>query len=117
MDNNWEDILALLAPQATYGGQERAITDQLAQAYAMRNRPQTPHTTGAGAAIGGIGDILTMIAGQKQANTLEAKRQTNMQGYQGTIADIVRKWQQNKQMPQASEPYQTVDPTGGAGSF
>jgi hypothetical protein len=71
-----EQLQALMeygVSQGAFTEQDRAIQQQLAQAAALRDRAQSHHTTGAGAMFGGIGDVLTQVAGQQQAKTQRAQ--------------------------------------------
>jgi hypothetical protein len=58
-----------------YNEQDRAIQQQLAQAMALRNRPQPQHTTGAGALMGGIGNIIQQATSYGQEGKLRQQDQ------------------------------------------
>ena len=111
MDTDWQQLLLALSPQAAYGDQEKAIQEQLAQAYALRNRQQSQHTTGAGAALGGMGDILNTVTGKQQASQLQAQQQQMQQAYIKAIQDAIRAQQQ----PQAASGFMPMPggPVGG----
>lgn len=69
------------ANQGAFTEQDRGIQQQIEMAQALRNRGQSQHTTGAGAMLGGAGDVLNaytakrdMGAAREQDKALQQER-------------------------------------------
>jgi hypothetical protein len=57
-----EDLQQLLGAE-NIPERQRILQEQLGQAQLLANRPQRAHTTGAGAALSGVGDVIGAIGG------------------------------------------------------
>lgn len=83
MDN---DLIANLSPEelqqlmgmTTLDERGGVIQDQIAQALAMRQPVSGQHSTGMGAALGGLGDVLGNIGGGIQNKMLRGEQQGNL---------------------------------------
>lgn len=76
MDDTEEQQRQLYA--ALMGGagvprQRDLLSEQLQQAYALMGRPTPPHTTGWGAALGGLGNVIANLMGARQARDLRGE--------------------------------------------
>lgn len=73
-----EELLAQLSPEelaqllglGTMDERSQLLQQQLAQAEALRSGPQQHHSTGLGAALGGLGDVVKNVAGSMKAQKL-----------------------------------------------
>lgn len=62
-------LMEYSANQDAFDAQDRAIQQQIKMAEALRNRGQSQHTTGAGAMLGGVGDVLNAYTAKRDMNT------------------------------------------------
>lgn len=101
---------------APYNEQDRAIQQQLAQAYALRNQQPQQHSTGAGALMGGLGGIIrqgTSYAQEKNLRGQDQALQANRTAQMQALIDALRKQQQP--MQQQGIPPMLMRPGQGAG--
>lgn len=96
--------------------QGQDLDAQLAQAQALR-QPQSPHTSGWGAALGGIGDIINTANSGMQSKDIQGKKKTLLQqkldarkSYAQQLAETLR-GPQAPQAPPPITPLASISPT------
>lgn len=57
--------LDYVSGQGAFEEQDRAVQQQMQMANALRNRPQDQYRTGAGAALGGMGNVVNQFLGSR----------------------------------------------------
>lgn len=97
--------------QGAWSEQDRAIQQQLARANALQDKPQSVHTTGAGAAIGGMGDVLNAYMGAKREKQQRAADMELQQARIAALQKLAGAWPQQQQ-PDASIPPMLARPPG-----
>lgn len=86
MADEYTDYLETLTPEqlelmfklSTITDQNAMLDEQIAQATALQRPSGQQHSTGKGAALGGIGDVLRQIAGQRDAAKYRDERGANL---------------------------------------
>lgn len=110
-----EQLQALMeygAGQGAFTEQDREIQRQIARANALRDRQATPHTTGAGAMFGGIGDLISGISGAQQAKAAQARDTAMQQERIKALRELAARFgqQQQPQMQPGLAPISPTDP-------
>jgi hypothetical protein len=85
-----EELLAL----GTLDERGGLLQQQMAQAEALRQPSGRQHSTGLGAALGGIGDLTKFIGGTRQMDDLRAKQEALMgqkDAGRGLYANAIRR--------------------------
>lgn len=99
--------------QGAFTEQDREIQRQIERANALRDRRATPHTTGAGAMYGGIGDLISGITGAQQAKAGQARDTALQQARIDALRKLAAAYgQQQQPQPDPSIPPMLARPSG-----
>jgi hypothetical protein len=111
-----EQLQALMeygAGQGAFTEQDREIQRQIARANALRDRGVTPHTTGAGAMFGGMGDVLNQFTGARDAKAAQARDTALQQERIKALRELAARFgPQQQAQPDPSIPPMLARPPG-----
>src|SRR3954463_15759102 len=110
-----EQLQALMeyaSSQGAFDEQDRAVQQQMQMANALRNRPMDQYRTGAGAALGGMGNVVNQFLGSRGVTRAQQRDTALQQERIKALRELAAQYRPQQQ-PMMPSPYGLPDPGAG----